>query len=272
MKNKPLSTASSHPSGADEQYKVPGLEKGLAIIEYLSDKPQGLSLLQIKNELELSPSSAYRILNTLVRLGYVTFNDDNKIYTISKKMLTVGFRALGEHDLFEKVLPRLRELRDTVRESVFFGVLGDERGIFIEQAQGLHPFKFVVSPGSPFELHNSAGGKAILAWSAPHLQEYYIGRCGFESYTTRTITDPALFRAELERVRREGFALDDEETLRGVVCVGTPILGYDGYALGAIWVSGPIDRMGNGTMRRITAALRATTDDISAQMGYNPEN
>lgn len=269
MKNTPIQALSEPMLKSEEQYKVPGLEKGLAIIEHLSDKSQGLSLLQIKNDLDISPSSAYRILNTLTRLGYVTFNDESKVYTISKKMLTIGYRALGEHDLFEKVLPRLRELRDTVRESVFFGVLGDERGIFIEQAQGLHPFKFVVSPGSPFELHNSAGGKAILAWSATHLQNYYINRITFNSYTPKTITNEADFRIELDKVHQQGYALDAEETLRGVVCVGAPIIGYDGYALGAIWVSGPADRMGNGTMRHIISALKEVTADISTQMGHN---
>lgn len=269
MKKQPRPTELSAPSvKVDEQYKVPGLEKGIAILEHLSDKPHGLTLQEIKGELDLSQSSAYRILNTLVRLGYVIFNDESKIYTLSKKMLTVGFRVLREHDLFEKVLPRLRELRDVVKESVFFGVLGDERGVFIEQAQGLHPFKFVVSPGSPFELYNSAGGKAILAWTNPHLADYYISKIEFVPLTAKTITREDDFRAELEQVRRQGYALDAEETLRGVVCVGAPIFGYDGYATGAIWVSGPADRMGNGTMRHITASLRNITDDISAQMGY----
>lgn len=252
----------------EEQYKVPGLEKGIAIIEYLSDKSQGLTLHEIKTRLDLSQSSAYRILNTLVRLGYVIFNDEAKSYTLSKKMLTLGFRVLREHDLLEAVLPRMRELRDQVKESVFFGVLGDERGIFIEQAQGLYPFKFVVTPGSSFELHSSAAGKAILAFANPHLCEYYISKINFEAYTATTITNESDFKVELNRVRLQGYAIDAEETLRGVVCVGAPILGYDGSAVGAIWVSGPLDRMGGDTLQQMTSNLLKTTSQISIQMGY----
>lgn len=267
-KQQPLINLPEAPVKMDEQYKVPGLEKGIAIIEYLSDKSQGITLNEIKSRLTLSQSSAYRILNTLVRLGYLLFNDEAKTYTLSKKMLTLGFRVLREHDLFEAVLPRMRELRDQVKESVFFGVLGDERGIFIEQAQGLFPFKFVVTPGSPFELHNSAGGKAILAYTNPHLCEYYMSKINFEPYTPTTITNEADFRIELDQVRKQGYALDAEETLRGVVCVGAPILGYDGYAVGAVWISGPLDRMEGDTLPQMTSRLLKITNEISIQMGY----
>ena len=154
----------------DDNYKVPNLEKGIAVIEYLSSRSEGETLQAIKVALDISQTTAYRILNTLVRLDYLSFDEDTKRYKLTRKLLTLGFRSLNEHNLLETVLPHLRDLRDRVKETACFGVLGDEKGIFIEQARGDHAFCFVLSPGKPFELHCSAG-KSNHGLSAGHCPE-----------------------------------------------------------------------------------------------------
>lgn len=113
----------------DESYKVPNLEKGIAVLEYLSLRSAGETLQDIKSALDISQTTAYRILNTLVRLEYLNFSEDTKRYKLSRKLLTLGFRSLNEHNLLETVLPHLRDLRDQVKETACFGVLGDEKGI-----------------------------------------------------------------------------------------------------------------------------------------------
>ena len=185
----------------NNEYKVPNLEKGIAIIELLTGNKEGLTLQESKAETEISQTSAYRILNTLVRLGYLFYDDENKRYRLTRRILTMGFRTVGEHGLLEAVLPNLRELRNRVKETVFFGVLGDRKGIFIEQAEGLYDFKFLLSPGKEFELHCSAPGKAILAFLPDGMRNDYIANMEFTKFTDRTITDPELFLQELEKVR-----------------------------------------------------------------------
>lgn len=103
----------------NNEYKVPNLEKGIAIIELLTGNKEGLTLQEIKAETEISQTSAYRILNTLVRLGYLFYDDENKRYRLTRRILTMGFRTVGEHGLLEAVLPNLRELRNRVKETVF---------------------------------------------------------------------------------------------------------------------------------------------------------
>ena len=107
---------------AEENYKVPNLEKGIAVLEYLSLHTQGETLQDIKSALDISQTTAYRILNTLVRLDYLIYNEDTKRYKLSRKLLTLGFRSLNEHNLLETVLPRLRDLRDQVKESACWGI------------------------------------------------------------------------------------------------------------------------------------------------------
>ena len=101
----------------DDNYKVPNLEKGIAVIEYLSSRSEGETLQAIKVALDISQTTAYRILNTLVRLDYLSFDEDTKRYKLTRKLLTLGFRSLNEHNLLETVLPHLRDLRDRVKET-----------------------------------------------------------------------------------------------------------------------------------------------------------
>ena len=253
----------------EENYKVPNLDKGIAVLEYLSLRPQGETLQDIKSKLDISQTTAYRILNTLVRLDYLNYNEDTKRYKLSRKLLTLGFRSLNEHNLLETVLPCLRDLRDKVGETACFGVLGDQKGIFIEQAQGHHTFRFVLSPGKPFELHCSAPGKAIMAYLPNTVRDRYLSYMTFEKYNSRTITTREAYLEELEKVRKLGYAMDNEEELNGVICVGAPIFNYTGYPCGAIWISGPKDRLTKEIFRSTVASIKEVAQNISGELGYS---
>ena len=225
---------------AEENYKVPNLEKGIAVLEYLSLHTQGETLQDIKSALDISQTTAYRILNTLVRLDYLIYNEDTKRYKLSRKLLTLGFRSLNEHNLLETVLPRLRDLRDQVKETACFGVLGDRKGIFIEQAQGHHT-----------------------------VRDRYLSYMEFTRYNARTITTRDAYLEELEKVRKLGYAMDNEEELNGVICIGAPIFNYTGYPCGAIWISGPKDRLSKEVVRVSADCIRKVAQTISLELGYS---
>ena len=254
---------------AEENYKVPNLEKGIAVLEYLSLHTQGETLQDIKSALDISQTTAYRILNTLVRLDYLIYNEDTKRYKLSRKLLTLGFRSLNEHNLLETVLPRLRDLRDQVKETACFGVLGDRKGIFIEQAQGHHTFRFILSPGKPFDLHCSAPGQAIMAYLPNTVRDRYLSYMEFTRYNARTITTRDAYLEELEKVRKLGYAMDNEEELNGVICIGAPIFNYTGYPCGAIWISGPKDRLSKEVVRVSADCIRKVAQTISLELGYS---
>ncbi|MCD7916646.1 MAG: IclR family transcriptional regulator [Tannerellaceae bacterium] len=252
-----------------EHYKVPNLEKGIAVLEYLSLQSAGGTLQEIKTELEISQTTAYRILNTLARLNYLSYDENSKRYKLSRKLLTLGYRSLNEHNLLETVLPRLRELRDQVKETACFGVLGSQKGIFIEQAQGHHTFRFILSPGKPFELHCSAPGKAIMAYLPDTARNRYLSYMDFPRYNARTITTPEAYLKELEKFRMVGYAIDNEEEMSGVICLGAPIFNYTGYPCGAIWISGPKDRLTREVIQSDIIYIKKVAGQISAELGYS---
>ena len=252
----------------DSNYKVPNLEKGLAVLEYLSYSFKGKTLQEVKEDLEISQTTTYRILNTMVRLEYLIYDEDSRRYKLSRKLLTLGFRALNEHQLLETVYPHLRNLRDCVKETVCFGVMGEEKGIFIDQAQGLHAFSFTLSPGKPFELHCSAPGKAIMAYLPNNVRDCYLSYMDFKQYNERTITSREDYLKELEEVLQKGYAMDNEEELSGVICIGAPIFNYRGYPCGAIWISGPKDRLPEEVIEKDASLIIEAAKRISSELGY----
>ena len=231
----------------DENYKVPNLEKGIAVLEYLSLRSAGETLQDIKSALDISQTTAYRILNTLVRLEYLNFSEDTKRYKLSRKLLTLGFRSLNEHNLLETVLPHLRDLRDQVKETACFCVLAQ---------------------GKPFELHCSAPGKAIMAYLPKTVRDRYLSYMTFTRYNSRTITSREAYLEELERVGKLGYAMDNEEELSGVICVGAPIFNYTGYPCGAIWISGPKDRLSKEVVKNTVKAIKEVAGVISNELGF----
>lgn len=253
----------------ENTYSVPGLEKGLVVIELLSKNNTRMSIQEITTQVDVTPTTAYRIMSTLQRLDYVSYNDKHKSYSLTRKMLRLGYQTIGEHDIVEQVLPYIRSLRDRVKESVFFGVLGEEKGVFIEQAQSVHPFKFVLSPGASFELHNSAPGKALMAFSSGLEAQRYIDKIEFTRYTQNTITSRSKYIKELEKIRKNGYATDIEEALIGVICIGAPVFNFEGNPVGAIWVSGPNTRISADIFEMIKKELLETTLSLSQELGYD---
>lgn len=256
-------------SSESDKYNVPGLEKGLEIIERLSKYPEGHTLGELCEELGIAQTTAYRMLSTLVRKEYLLFDESGKRYRLSQKLLALGQSAFRKNSLLEAVLPRLRELRDNVSETTCFGVLSGDQGVLIEQVQGDSAFCHVLSPGKLFELHCSAPGKAILAFLPKVERERYIAKMAFTRYNDRTITNADDFRVELITVLNGGYALDNEEELGGVMCIGAPILNHIGYPCGAIWTTGPKDRIMNIGLDHYVKAVKAVAQSVARDMGYN---
>lgn len=255
---------------SDDNYKVPNLEKGLHVLELLVESQEGLNLQDIKNKVGLSQTTTYRILHTLIRLGYVLYIESSKRYFISHKMLSLGFKSLHERNLHEIVLPHLRNIRDVVKETVCFGVMTNQKAMFIEQALGSHPFCFVLTPGKLIDLHCSAPGKAMMAAMPESMRSHYLEKMTFKRYNERTITTRKAYLKELEDVSDLGYALDREEEMNGIMCIGSAILDHTGMPCGTIWLVGPKDRLDEETIRMDGELIQKTCKDISIELGYRP--
>ena len=249
-------------------YNVPNLERGLLIIELLATKSKGLTLAEITETLSITKSSAFRIVSTLLFRNYLQKNETTKKITLSRKMLTLGISAMTEQSLVEISIDVMRALRDELKESVMLGVLLGSKGTILEQVPSSHPVKLFVEPGTQFSLHSSVGGKSIMAFlSEKEVDDILKGKT-LTKFTENTIVSRDEFKSVLNKVRQQGFAVDNSEDIEGINCVGAPVFNEYGYPVAALWITAPYGRLPVNEFENKGKVVVKYAKEISAKLGY----
>ncbi len=250
-------------------YNVPNLERGLQIIELLANHPKGLTFSEIIEALDISKTSVFRIVNTLVFKNYLQKNETTKKITLSRKMLTLGISSMNEQSIVELSIDVMRALRDELRESVMLGViLGSKKGTILEQVSSSYPVKLSVERGTQFSLHSSVGGKSILAFLPDEETDSIIKQLVLTKYTKNTITSKLVLRDQLKEVHEKGFAIDNGEDIQGIHCIGAPIFNEYGYPVASLWITAPHGRLPHEEFDEKGKIISKYALEISSKLGY----
>jgi DNA-binding IclR family transcriptional regulator len=252
-----------------ENSSVPALDRALHILELLAAHPDGMRMREIAEKLDLPANSVFRITATLEDRGYLLREGDDMRYRLSRKLLALGYAAIGEDKLIEHSLDVMQQLRDDTHETVLIGVRADLEGIVLEQVAATQPVKFLVDPGTRFPLHTSAPGKVFAAFMTPAERETLLKRITFKRYTPNTLDSRAKFEVALEEVTKKGYAVDRSEEIEGLHCVGAPIFNHRGHPIAAIWVTGPSFRFPETAFDRIGRKVVNAAATISHRFGHN---
>ncbi len=247
---------------------VPILERTLGLLEYLSQCPAGVALSDIARALKIPKNTTYRMLNTLCSRGYVSRNEGELTYRLTRKLATLVYSSAQDGGLIEKALGPMRALRDQVRETVVISILDAElrEGIVLEQVPSLHPFRFVCDPGTRQPLHASASTKALLVCLGEAERETLLEGVSFQQLTENTITSRSAFRKELAATRVRGYGIDRAEALHGVHCVAAPVLDRQRRPVAAITVTGPDERLREEDFTKVGAWVMACAQAISESL------
>ena len=256
-------------SSTREQVTVPGLDRGLAVMEFLSAYERGKTQIEIASALHLPVSSIARITLQLEATGWLRRDPDTRTFSLTMKMLTIGQRALFESNLVELSLPFMRQLRDKWLDTVVFGVMHDTEIVTIENCAGKRLFRYSIDPGHRSPVHCTAPGKAIAAFLPKAVQADLVSRLKFVRYNARTITSPKAFAKELESVRAIGYSVDRAEQYNGIYCVGAPILDRNSYPIAAIWITGPSENISKSDIPKIGADFKSASLRISSILGFS---
>lgn len=250
-------------------YNVPNLERGLLIIELLANHTHGLTLAEIIEKLDVSKTSAFRIINTLIFKNYLQKNETTKKITLSRKMLTLGISSMNEQSIVELSIDVMRALRDELKESVMLGViLGSKKGTILEQVSSSYPVKLFVERGTQFSLHSSVGGKSILAFLPNEEADNIIKQITLTKYTNNTITSKVAFRDQLKEVKENGYAIDNGEDIQGIHCIGAPIFNEYGYPVASLWITAPHGRLPHDEFDQKGKIVSKYAQEISSKLGY----
>jgi DNA-binding IclR family transcriptional regulator len=223
-------------------------------------EPKGLK--EITQNTSIAKSTVFRILSTLVQIGYV-IRDANRDYRISPVLGRLVNEEAFNEELRRLALPLMLELRNKFGETVNLGVQLFDKVTYIEVVPSEFALRLQECRGASAPAHASALGKAILAFSPQDLVEQLVRHSHFESITPNTITRPDDLLAEIKRVRAAGFAVDRGEGSLLAVCIGAPILNGQGNAVAAMSISGPASRFNPKRDSPVVASLLKATTDIS---------
>lgn len=208
------------------------------ILKLVSKKPDGITLDEICEKLELPKTSGYDIVTTLVQTGMIHVAKEQKQrYTIGLTAYRIGINYTNNLDFISTIDPVLKAFSREVGKTVFFGIRSDDAIVYICKFEPENPIITTATVGTKNPIYCTSLGKAIMAFSEAGDVKQLMERMTFKKHTQRTIGSREQFEKELELVRGKGYAFDARELEEHMECVGAPVFGQDGSVMGAISVS-----------------------------------
>ncbi|HTJ98736.1 MAG TPA: IclR family transcriptional regulator [Bordetella sp.] len=222
---------------------VQSLAKGFRLLEAFTAQEPELTMAEAARRAGLDNATAFRFLNTLVDIGYVERVPDTRLFRLTTKVLDLGFNAIAHSDLRTRARPILRELVGEVSEAASIGVLEGGDILYAERIQaGLTRLGVDIRIGSRVPAYCTAVGHSILAWLPRDTQIRILESQPRQKLTDTTVTDLDTILARLEKVRADGYAVSNQETVSGLYVIAAPVLDVDGIPLAGLSVASPAFR------------------------------
>jgi len=248
--------------------QVKSLSKALVVLDLLGQYPNGASLQLLSEQTGINKTSVHRMLATFEESGYVNQVATNKEYRLTMKLLHVGQAAINA-DVTGIVKPHLAQLLKAVDETINFLSFDSDSIIFkdkFEPASSSFRTRTYVGLHSP--MYCSAAGKCYLAFSSEQVREAYWQRNAstMRKFTDNTIVEKTRFFEVLEEIKRNGYAIDDEENEAGISCVAVPIRDRSGHPTYAISVSTLTPKMRQKGYARFASEIQAITQELEEKL------
>ncbi|KAA9406789.1 IclR family transcriptional regulator [Haloarcula sp. CBA1131] len=221
------------------QNPVKSAETTFEVLDALKDL-DGAGVTELAQHLDVPKSTVHNYLSTLEQEEYVVNRDG--VYEVGLRFLELGAYARHREKLFGIAKPEVDRLAAETGELANILVEEHGRGSYLYRARGDKAVQVKAHVGTRVPLHTTALGKAILAHMSTERVDAIVDRHGLGGEASKSISSRAELEQELADVRDRGVAFDDEERLEGLRCVAAPVLNHDNEIIGAISVSGPINR------------------------------
>jgi DNA-binding IclR family transcriptional regulator len=247
---------------------VQSVGRALDLLEGLGAREE-TGLVELAERVNLLPSTAHRLLATLADRGYVYQNPDTGQYLLSFRVLELASHV--EHRtsrLRAATQPFMRRIRKVCGETTNLVVLRGDHIVYVDQLPGSMSVRMFTEIGHDVPVHTTGAGKAMLAFADEEAVAEIAAKEPFEAFTPHTITSAADLRAELARIKRRGYALDNEEYEDGVTCVAAPIFDHEGQVAGALSVSGPTARIHRADSTALGELVGLAAVDASRELGF----
>lgn len=236
------------------------VQRTLAVLAAFDEQHRRLTLSELSARAQLPVPTALRIARQLVEGGALERRGEGR-YVVGRRLWDIGLLAPVQTDVRELAAPFLHDLQAATRATVHLAERDGDQALYLDRLSGRASVPVVSRVGSRLPLHATGVGKVLLAHAPPEVQARVLSR--LTRVTRYTITSPAVLSAQLERIRRDGYATTGEEMTLGACSVAVPIAGPDGgvvAALGLVVATLKRDRT------RLVASLRVAAAGVEREM------
>jgi len=244
---------------------IQSLERAFAILELFGETNSLLSVKEISQELKLSKSTVFGLINTLYNLGYLRQDEETLKYNLGPKVLSLGSAVSGNDMIAKTAHGFLQKLSDKFQETCLCVI--EEKGsvVYIDKTESTSSIAIKTRIGTKKELYCTGVGKVYLAYMPDEKKAALISAV-LEKKTDNTITDREQLLSELSKIRKQGYAFDNEEYETGICCIAVPVFDKNENVISAISLTGPVFRIRKLDMNVLVADLKSAAENISKDL------
>ena len=246
---------------------VQSVDRALTIIETLAEDDEGYRLSDLAIRTGLSTSTVHRLLATLENRRFVQFDRIESKWHVGARAFTVGATFARRRNFTAQAVPYLRKLRDLTRETANLAVVDDEFIVVLTRMESREIMRSLTKVGGRVAMVASGVGKAVLATYSDADVSAIIRHHGMPRLTEKSIVRPGDLFKELEKVRRQGFAIDDEEACMGLRCIAAVVYNDCSEPLAAIPVSGMTSRLTDDRLPMLGQTVREVAAQLTVALG-----
>ncbi|NWO10583.1 IclR family transcriptional regulator [Chromohalobacter salexigens] len=250
-----MSTERVDPSRPAQVQGAAAVTKGLRLLQVIPELGSEASARAIQQRLEMPRPTVYRLLNTLEQEGFIERNPLGGEYVLGRQILRLAQQSLVQGSLQARFRSSLQAIGKATGETVHLGVPYGCHMTFIDKVESTDTVRMASYIGMPIPMHSTSVGKAYLAALDNAECEQYLEQLRLEPITEKTIISSTALREELVCVREQGYAIDNEENEKGIICFGRVIYAGDGSPAGGISVSVPRYRLHDDVRKEVIDAL-----------------
>jgi DNA-binding IclR family transcriptional regulator len=242
-------------------YRAPAVLKAFDLLKLVAESRSEITLSELARRLGYSKGTLHGMIRALLQAGALAQAPNRRGFFLGPAVVELAFRSWNYFRITEHAQPLLDGLRDRIGETVFLGVLSSSRGLIVATAEAAKPLKISAPPGTSIPLLAGAVGKIYLSQQPVNQAQKIIAEHGLSKSARRSLLNKEEYLAELDIVRKQGYAVDNEEYLPGVKAVAVALGNQRGLPL-AIWVVGFADSMTGGVIETIAAETQRTAASL----------
>ena len=249
-----------------DRHSIQSVDRALYLLETIAEAGGEATLTELATRTGLNISTCHHLLATLIKRGFAAKVPGRRLYALGARILYLGHACL-QVDLPRRAQPYMEAINSATGETVHLAALQGDSVVTLAVREARHAVRVGTGKVGKVEApHATSVGKAIMAW-LPEDEIHRILNGSMKRYTDKTITEVAAFVESLRVVRRNGYAIDREEYLPGVICVGAAIRDQAGTVIGAISASTPTMRATDEHIALMRDEITAATRALSAEFG-----